>query len=173
MGGVPAAWVSVRVLARSQRRTQPLQVAATVAAIALGVALAFAVYLINSAALGEFDRATRRMVGGADLIVRGGAGGFDEALFVQLARDPAVSLASPLIELQLEVPDHHMPLPLIALDPVRAGDPQRELVAGLSGAGTRVFAHGAVVLSHAAAEQLGAQPGAMLPVVVGSRIVTL
>jgi hypothetical protein len=76
------SYVAWRVLTRSQLREQPLRVLATIVAIALGVALGSAVYLINTAALGEFDLATRRLIGNADLVVRGPPEGFDEALFV-------------------------------------------------------------------------------------------
>jgi putative ABC transport system permease protein len=168
-----AGWISCRILTRSQLRAQPLQALATVAAIALGVALAVAVYLINDAALGEFDRATRRLIGDADLIVRGPPSGFDEELFVRLAHDPAVALASPVLELQLELRDHPAPLPLLALDPFRAGALQSELVAGLTGDVTRLFAHDAIVLSRSAAADLGLRRGDTLRVVAGSAVVAL
>ena len=50
------------------------------AGIALGVALGFAVHLVNGAALNEFSLAVRSMAGDADLEVRGGRAGFAEAL---------------------------------------------------------------------------------------------
>jgi putative ABC transport system permease protein len=173
MPSARAAWISCRILARSQLRAQPLQALATLAAIALGVALAVAVYLINDAALGEFDRATRRLIGDADLIVRGPPSGFDEALFVRLAHDPGVALVSPVIELQLELPHHTAPLPLLALDPFRAGALQSELVAGLEGDVTRLFAHDAIVLSRSAAADLGLRRGDTLRVVAAGGVVAL
>src|ERR1700676_1317686 len=99
--GAGVAW---RTLTRSQLRERPLQLVATVLAIALGVALGTAVYLVNSAALREFDQATRGLVGIGDLLIRGPPEGFDQALFVSLARHPSVGAASPVLELQLPLP---------------------------------------------------------------------
>ena len=52
----------------------------TVLAIALGVALGAAVYLVNTSALNEFGLATKRLVGEADIVIRGPREGFDEQL---------------------------------------------------------------------------------------------
>ena len=66
--------------------------------IALGVALGFAVHLINRAAVNELAAGVRTLAGEADLEVRGGRGGFPEALYAQLARLPGVAVASPVLE---------------------------------------------------------------------------
>src|ERR1700750_1526930 len=87
------AW---RVLLLAQLREQPLRMFITLIAIALGVALGAAVYLVNSAALNEFGLATKRLVGEADVVVRGQREGFDEAVFTTLAKDPKVRIASPM-----------------------------------------------------------------------------
>ena len=183
-----AGWVSWRLLARMQLSEQPLRTLATVLAIALGVALGAAVYLINADALAEFDSATRRVVGDADLIVRGPPAGFDEQLFVRLARDPAVAEASPMLELQLALPSPGTPpagdaasrtapraaprgdetLQVLGLDPFRAAALQPALVGALGPDITRLFAHDAIVLSDAAAAELRLQPGDTLRVIVGS-----
>ena len=55
-------------------------------AIALGVALGAAVYLVNGAALNEFGLATKRLVGEADVVVRGPREGFSEELFTSTWR---------------------------------------------------------------------------------------
>ena len=55
---------------------QPARLAVTVFAIALGVALGTAVYLVNATALNEFGLAAKRLVGEADIIVRGPREGF-------------------------------------------------------------------------------------------------
>ena len=54
-------------------------------AIALGVALGYAVQLVNRAALNEFSAALQLLSGEADLVVRGPRSGFDEALYPRLA----------------------------------------------------------------------------------------
>ena len=87
-GGALLIW---RVLLLAQLRESPVRLLVTVLAIALGVALGAAVYLVNSAALNEFGLATKRLVGEADVIVRGPREGFSEQLFTRLARDAAVS----------------------------------------------------------------------------------
>ena len=71
------------------------------AGIALGVALGFAVHLINGAALNEFSLAVRSMAGDADLEVRGGRSGFPEALYPALAKIPGVAVASPMLDLEV------------------------------------------------------------------------
>jgi putative ABC transport system permease protein len=75
------------------------------AGIALGVALGFAVHLINAAALNEFSLAVRSMAGEADLEVSGGRSGFAETLYPVLARLPGVAVASPMLDLEVGLPD--------------------------------------------------------------------
>jgi putative ABC transport system permease protein len=159
-----AAW---RALARSQLRAHPLQLLATTVAIALGVALGSAVFLVNAAALDEFDQATRRLVGSADIIIRGPPEGFDQQLFVRLAQLPAVSDASPVLELQVTLPGQQAPLQLLGLDPFRAAALQPALLAEIGADITGLFARDSIILSRAAAQQLQLQRGDALPIVVG------
>ncbi|MGH6629204.1 MAG: ABC transporter permease, partial [Burkholderiales bacterium] len=70
----------------------------SVLGIALGVALGFAVHLINRAAVNELAAGVRTLAGEADLEVRGGRAGFAEALYAELARLPGVAVASPVLE---------------------------------------------------------------------------
>ena len=165
--GARGAWIAWRTFARAQLREHPMQLLATVAAIALGVALGVAVYLVNSAALDEFDQATRRLIGSADIVVRGPPEGFDEALLVALAHQPAIAMASPLLELELTRPGRNAPLKLLALDPFRAAALQPELMAEIGTDVTRLFAPDTIILSRAAADELQLQRGDELPIVVG------
>jgi putative ABC transport system permease protein len=148
-------------------------VLATLLAIALGVALGAAVYLVNSAALNAFDQATRRLMGVADVIVRGPPEGFDEGLFVELARNAAVSEASPLLELQLTLTGSRPPLKVLGVDPFRAAALQPSLMAELGADVTQLFRHDAIVLSSAAARLLQLRRGDSLPVVVGGTVKSL
>ena len=161
------AWIAWRTFAHAQLREHPLQLLATVTAIALGVALGVAVYLVNSAALEQFDQATRRLVGSADIVVRGPPEGFDESLFMALAHQPAVAAASPVLELELTRPGHNAPLKLLALDPFRAATLQPQLMAAIGADVTRLFAPDTIILSRAAADELQLQRGDELPIVVG------
>jgi putative ABC transport system permease protein len=157
-----------RRLAQARARERPGQLLATVLAIALGVALGVAVYLVNRAALNEFGLATRRLVGEADLIVRGPVAGFSEDLFAELARDREVSAASPMLEEQLALANRAEPLKLIALDPFRAAAVQPALIGPISGDILSLLDADAVILSAAAAEQLHLRRGERLNVLVGS-----
>jgi putative ABC transport system permease protein len=68
-------------------------------AVALGVALAWSVHLINASALAEFSAAVRSANGEPDLSLRGPREGFDDALFERVATAAGVALASPVLEL--------------------------------------------------------------------------
>ncbi|HEY5020385.1 MAG TPA: FtsX-like permease family protein, partial [Steroidobacteraceae bacterium] len=171
-----AAQVAWRVLTLAQLRERPMRVVATVLAIALGVALGVAVYLINTAALTEFDQSTRRLIGDADLVIRGPTAGFDESVFVALAHDDSVNTASPMLELQLAlapVAADRPALRVLGLDPFRAAALQPQLIAALGADITALFAHDAIVLSRTAADALGLHRYDRLSIVVGGAVKSL
>ncbi|MBX3635380.1 MAG: ABC transporter permease [Rubrivivax sp.] len=86
-------------LVRREWRHHPWRHAVALLAVALGVALAWSVHLINRSALSEFSAAVRAANGEPDLALRAAAGGgFDDALFDRVATDPAVEHASPVLE---------------------------------------------------------------------------
>ncbi|MBV5299736.1 MAG: FtsX-like permease family protein [Rhodoferax sp.] len=80
-------------------RQHPWRNAAAAVAVMLGVALAFAVHLINASALDEFAQAARSVGGQSDLELRAVQGYFDEALYPGVARTAGVALASPVLEI--------------------------------------------------------------------------
>ena len=86
------------LLAREWRH-HPWRHGVALLAVALGVALAYSVHLINSSALAEFSAAVRSANGEPDLSLRGGAEGFDDSLFDRIEADPAVLHASPVLEI--------------------------------------------------------------------------
>jgi putative ABC transport system permease protein len=91
--------------------------------IALGVALGFTVHLINRAAVSELAAGVRALSGEADLQVRGGRGGFDEALYATLARLPEVAVASPVLEADAGIAGGERTdrtIRLVGIDPLRA-----------------------------------------------------
>ena len=97
----------------------PWRNAAAVAAVMLGVALAFATHLINASALSEFSTAVRSVNGQPDLELRAAQGTFDEAVFEQVANHPQVAVASPVLELAsyaVNPEGKRSPLRLIGLD---------------------------------------------------------
>jgi putative ABC transport system permease protein len=92
----------------------------SIVGIALGVALGFAVHLINRAAADELAAGVRSLAGAADLEVRGGRTGFPEALYAQLARLPGVAVASPVLEAEAALAGSGKSIRLIGIDPLRA-----------------------------------------------------
>ena len=68
--------------------------------IVLGVALAFAVHLINQSALGEFSAAVRQVNGQPDFELRAQRNGFDEQVYATVAAHPQVAIASPVVEVE-------------------------------------------------------------------------
>ena len=157
-----------RMLLLAQLREQPLRLLVTVLAVALGVALGVSVYLVNGAALNEFGLATKRLVGEADVIVRGSRDGFAEELFVRLAQNAAVSVASPVIELQVALPARRDTLKVLGVDPFRAAALQPALMGDLGGGIFQLFRSDGIYLSGAAAEELQLRRGDTLQIVVGS-----
>jgi putative ABC transport system permease protein len=156
-----------RVLLLSQLREQPGRLAVTVLSIALGVALGAAVYLVNAAALNEFGLATKRLVGDADVVIRGPRDGFAERLYEELARDPAVRAASPVLELEVALPANRDTLQVLGLDPFVAATLQPALIGDVERRALDLFAPDAIVLSNRAAAELKLRTGDRLRVVVG------
>ena len=103
--------------------------ALAVLAIALGVALGFAVQLINQTAVNELGQGVRMLSGDADLEVRGPRAGFDEALYPKIARMPGVAVASPVVEVDAKVAGRGDALRIVGVDAFRAGLIQPGLIA--------------------------------------------
>jgi putative ABC transport system permease protein len=157
-----------RVLLLAQLRESPARLLVTVLAIALGVALGAAVYLVNSAALNEFGLATKRLVGEADVVVRGPSEGFSEQLFTRLAGDTAVSVASPVLVLDVALPGRRDTLKVLGVDPFRAATLQPALIGDISGDLLALFQPDGIYLSSSAAQELQLRRGDLLQVIVGS-----
>ncbi len=107
----------------------PMRTALAVLAIALGVALGYAVQLINAAAVNELTQGVQMLSGDADLEVRGPRGGFPEAIFPDLARMADVAVASPVVEVDAKIPGSDVPLKIVGIDVFRAGFIQPALIA--------------------------------------------
>ena len=80
-------------------RHHPWRQGAAVMAVALGVALAFAVQLINASALSEFAAAVHAAGGAPDFSVHSRDGLLPEDLYPRLALAPGVERASPVVDL--------------------------------------------------------------------------
>jgi putative ABC transport system permease protein len=93
-------------LIAAEWRHQPGRVGLALLALAVGVALAFAVHLVNASALAEFGQAVRSVNGQPDLELRPTAGDtadFDEHIFERVAATPGVAAASPVLEHRVRV----------------------------------------------------------------------
>ena len=140
--------------------------------VGLGVALGVAVHLINASAIGEFTTAARTLSGDADLVVRGPLQGFDESVYPAIARLAGVDVASPALDFDLRVPGHR-PLHLIAVDAFRALRIQPALLGSEFTQLHDLLESDAIVLSQAAAEELGLRAGAQLTAQAGTQTVAL
>ena len=109
-----------RWLIGSEWRAHPVRALVAIAAIALGVALGFAIHLINAAAANEFTAAVKSLSGQADLQVRGAQRSFDEALYPRLAERAGVAAASPVLEVDAVIGGKKEPLKILGLDVLRA-----------------------------------------------------
>jgi putative ABC transport system permease protein len=157
-----------RTLLIAQLREQPGRLFTTVVAIALGVALGAAVFLVNTAALNEFGLATKRLVGESDVVIRGPHEGFPEALFVDLARNSAVSAASPVLELDAAVAGRRDTLKILGLDAFRAAALQPAIIGDVGEGVFQLFEPDSIYLSSSAAQELKLSRGDALNVTVGN-----
>ena len=130
----------------------------SVLAIALGVALGYAVQLINAAAVGELAQGVKTLSGDADLQVRGPRGGFAEAIYPALARMADVAVASPVLEVDAKIAGSEAPLRIIGIDVFRAGLIQPALVP-TTVERLDTLRPDAIFLSPAAARSLGVAVG--------------
>ena len=150
----------------------PGRLALSVLAIALGVALGYAVQLINESAINEFSAAVQTLSGEADLAVQGPRAGFEESLYPRLASLGEVAVASPVLEVDARIPGRRDPLRVLGLDIFRAARIQPFLAAG-GGERLDFLRPDRIFLSAAAAEWLGLAKDDALSVQVGLRVVSL
>ncbi len=139
----------------------PWRSAAAVLAVMLGVALAFAVHLINASALDEFSQAVRSVSAEPDVEIRAVQGGFAEGLYGQLARDPRVLSASPVLEISsygIAVQGERIPLRVLGVDALAiAGMAPALIPQPNQGARMDIFAPDAVFLNPVARSAFGSE----------------
>lgn len=157
-------------------RWHPGRFAATAVAIAVGVALGFAVHLVNGSALASFEQAVTGVNGAADLQVRARTPlGFDERRYPRIATAPGVTDASPVISLSARVGSGRFTL--LGLDVIRAAAVTPSLIGtrptGPDARSDAVFADDALFLSRAALTATRTRVGDRLPVTANGRTVSL
>jgi putative ABC transport system permease protein len=155
-------------------RAHPLRAVIAIVAIAVGVAMGFAIHLINAAAFNEFSAAVTSLAGQADLQVSGREALFDESVYPRLATHPGVAVASPVLELDAAVVGVKGALKIIGLDVFRSGAIAPDLI-GVPAPGRQadLLAGDAVFLSNAAQSWLGKHSGDTLALQSGTRQVAL
>ena len=131
-----APWL-LRHFALGYARQQPWRALVQVTAIATGVALGYAVNLINASALDEFSAAERSLSGQADLSLVATSGDVDEAWYARLAADPDVAIAAPVLEIDATVADagaaSDSALHIVGIDVLRSALLSPELVGVAAG----------------------------------------
>ncbi len=154
----------LRTFSLQELRHHPWRTAVAVAAVMLGVALAFSVQLINASALGEFASAVRATGGQPDLELRAVQGSFDENLYARVAAHPQVSLASPVLEvptLAINAAGERRPLRIVGVDALLVMGVAPSLLPVPTGGTDRfsVFAPGAIFLNATARQVFRAGEG--------------
>ena len=144
----------------------------SVAAIALGVALGYAVQLITASAVNELALGVQALSGDADLQLRGARNGFDEAVYPELARLPEVAVASPVVEIDAKLADRDDVLKIVGIDAFRAAAVEPALVAE-TGDRLDVLRPDRLFLTPAAERRLGVETGDTLAFQVALREITL
>ena len=151
-------------------RKAPGRTLLAVLAIALGVALGFAIYVINRLAADEVSLAARSTFGLADLAVETSGAGFDENLYPIIARLPGIAAASPVVEVEAKLVGRRGALTVLGMDGFRSRQLQPSFAStattmpddavGLPGSD-------AVFLSASAARSLGLAEGDILELQTG------
>jgi putative ABC transport system permease protein len=188
-----ARWQLGRWLLAGEWRLHRLRALVAISAIAVGVALGFAIHLINAAAFNEFSAAVKSLSGQSDLQVRAAQPFFDEALYPRLAQYPGVAVASPVLEIDATLPSQTAPpttLTILGIDIFRAAQVTPDLI-GVAAAGadagqngkdnkdqqdqaarSAMLADDAIFLSPAAMQWLNAKPGTRLTLRTGAGTAT-
>lgn len=169
-GDSAAARLALGWLFAGEARTHPMRFVLTALAIAVGVALGFAVHIVNRSALASFETAVRSVGGAADAAVRATSPlGFDEAQYPAIATAPGVADASPVIELPARIGTGRVTL--LGIDAIRAARVTPALLgvpAETADPGA-ALAEDAIFLSRAALAAAGLRAGARVEVVANGR----
>lgn len=164
MNATLVAWLML-----GEWRAHPWRVVLSVGAIATGVALGFAVHLVNGSAMHEFGNAVGEISGSADLEITSRSGpGFSEALYPAIATLPEVAVAAPMIEVKLAVAGSDSALDILGIDPFTANriNPLIAKAGGTQSGDLRLFDDGAIFVNETALAHLHKKPGDTLSVMV-------
>jgi putative ABC transport system permease protein len=169
----------LRTLLLPEWRAHPWRLLLALLAVALGVALAWSVHLINTSALAEFSAAVRVVQGEPDASLACSApGGCDDALPDALAARPGVALATPLVEVEgyaLARSGRRESVRWVGVDALQiaATAPALMPIVGAGQPRTALLDPDAVFLNPSAFERLGVAEGDVLRVQHGGATIAL
>ena len=151
---------AARWLVIGEWRAHPGRALIGALAIAVGVALGFAVHLVNGAAQDSFASAVSTVNGAADLqVVARSPAGFAEALYPQLARIEGVAAVSPVVRLVAHSGGLTGRITVLGLDGLRAAHVTPSLIGAPLAGSARGFDATAIFVSRAALAQLQKRAG--------------
>ncbi len=175
-------WRALLSLSLAEWRHHPWRHGVALLAVALGVALASSVQMINESALGEFSQALRSVNGQPDAVLAAtDRDGFDDGLYARLALDESVALVSPVLEIDTQgrrgdgaadaapgnggQPTPRTPLRVVGVDALKVAAiapalmPRPAADAGSAAAASSLLDPDAAYLNPAALAALGVKPG--------------
>jgi putative ABC transport system permease protein len=143
-----------------------------VLAVALGVALAFSVQVINHSALAEFGAAVRSVNGEPDLSLRAASGALREEWLDRAALHPGVRQASPVLEVQTyaqAADGRRLAVRVLGVDALQVAAVAPQLLPQPAAGEDRLvfFDPGATFANATARERLALADGAVLRLQVG------
>jgi putative ABC transport system permease protein len=170
---VVRARLALAWLALGEARAHPGRPILTALAIAVGVALGFAVHLVNGSALVSFEGAVTQVNGAAELQLRAATPlGFPETLYPRVMATAGVADASPVVSLEARA--GAVRLSLLGLDVLRAARVTPALVgalpAGPDQSADALFAPDRLFLSRGALATLHRRVGDRLVLVANGRV---
>ena len=170
-------WLAWHVIAGYARQHR-LRTLVQIIAIAVGVALGYAVHLINASALNEFSSAVRSATGQADASITGSTAGFDDSVLERVIAHPSVELASPRLSISAAVIDTGAAtaplLTIVGLDAFRAAALSSNLLPKPAHANSRfALVDDGIFLSPEALQKFRLSVGDLLRVQVTDRVVAM
>ena len=165
-------WRAFAWLLGGEFRAHPGRALLALAALAVGVALGYAVHIVNQSALNEFSRAMASVSGQGDFEVSGDGNGIDEALYQRIADLPQIGDLLPVLEADATVtgPRGAAPLRLIGTDALRAASVSPALLGRPAASAQRSpLDDDALFLPASLAARIGIIPGDTVTLEAGGR----
>jgi len=161
-------WKAFLWLLGGELRAHPGRAALALAALAVGVALGYAVHIVNQSALNEFSRAMASISGRGDYEVTGPPEGIDETLYGKIAALRDVGDVLPIAEADATL-NGTTPIHLIGTDALRAATVSPSLLGRPTANASRTpLDDDALFLPPALAARLNLTPGTKVEISAGN-----